>query len=163
MREIVVDRHPVDDAANFHAAFDAAECAQGLSRARRVDAHMPRRGDRRQCIHDVVLAEQRPAHVGHRLASTEHLEAARGRSCRDPDGDRVVLRHIGWVRNVWDRLEPHLEGSAYINHIDDDDSVEKVRASYGANLGRLRNLKAKYDPNNLFHLNQNIKPLPGQH
>lgn len=67
-------------------------------------------------------------------------------------------RHIGWVRNVWDRLEPHLEGSAYINHIDDDDNVEKVRASYGVNLGRLRNIKAKYDPTNLFRLNPNIQP-----
>jgi hypothetical protein len=40
----------------------------------------------------------------------------------------------------------------------DDDKPEKVRASYGANLGRLRNVKAKYDPANLFRLNPNITP-----
>jgi FAD/FMN-containing dehydrogenase len=66
--------------------------------------------------------------------------------------------HTNWVRSVWDRCEPHLQGSAYINHLADDDKPEKVRASYGANLGRLRNVKAKYDPANLFRLNPNITP-----
>lgn len=66
--------------------------------------------------------------------------------------------HINWVRSVWDRCEPHLQGSAYVNHLADDDKPEKVRASYGANLGRLRNVKAKYDPANLFRLNPNITP-----
>ncbi|MEA3218146.1 MAG: hypothetical protein QOJ19_4302 [Acidimicrobiia bacterium] len=66
--------------------------------------------------------------------------------------------HTNWVRSVWDRCEPHLQGSAYINHLADDDKPEKVRASYGANLGRLRNVKAKYDPANLFRLNPNIRP-----
>ncbi|MFN0027648.1 MAG: FAD-binding oxidoreductase [Acidimicrobiales bacterium] len=67
-------------------------------------------------------------------------------------------RHIGWVREVWDRCEPHLEGSAYINHIALDDQPEKIRASYGANHARLRSLKARFDPTNLFRLNANIPP-----
>jgi FAD/FMN-containing dehydrogenase len=66
--------------------------------------------------------------------------------------------HIAWVRALWDRLEPHLEGSAYVNHIASDDAPEKIRASYGANHGRLAALKARYDPGNLFRVNANIVP-----
>jgi FAD/FMN-containing dehydrogenase len=67
-------------------------------------------------------------------------------------------QHIAWVRALWDRLEPHLEGSAYINHIVEDDRPEKIRASYGENYARLRQLKAVYDPGNLFRVNSNIPP-----
>jgi FAD/FMN-containing dehydrogenase len=66
--------------------------------------------------------------------------------------------HIAWVRALWSRLEPHLEGSAYINHLAEDDRPEKVRASFGENYGRLRQLKAVYDPTNLFRINANIAP-----
>ena len=54
--------------------------------------------------------------------------------------------------------EPHLEGSAYVNHLAEDDRPEKVRASFGENYGRLRQLKAVYDPTNLFRINANIAP-----
>ena len=67
--------------------------------------------------------------------------------------------HIAWVRAAWDRLEPHLEGSAYVNHLATDDRPEKVRASYGTNLDRLRQLKTRFDPSNLFRMNPNIAPL----
>jgi hypothetical protein len=67
-------------------------------------------------------------------------------------------RHIAWARDAWDRLEPDLAGSAYVNHLAVDDRPEKVRASYGANHERLRLIKAKYDPTNLFRLNANIPP-----
>lgn len=73
------------------------------------------------------------------------------------DGDESD-RHIAWVRQVWDTFEPHLRGDAYINHINVDDAPEKVRASYGANHDRLRELKGRYDPTNLFRLNPNIAP-----
>jgi FAD/FMN-containing dehydrogenase len=66
--------------------------------------------------------------------------------------------HTAWVRALWTRLEPHLEGSAYINHLAADDRPEKVRASFGENYGRLRELKAAYDPTNLFRVNANIAP-----
>ena len=66
--------------------------------------------------------------------------------------------HIAWVRDLWTRLEPHLEGSAYVNHLAEDDRPEKVRASFGENYGRLRRLKAVYDPTNLFRINANIAP-----
>lgn len=66
--------------------------------------------------------------------------------------------HIAWVRALWTMLEPHLQGSAYVNHLAADDRPEKVRASFGANYGRLRTLKAVYDPKNLFRVNANIAP-----
>jgi hypothetical protein len=66
--------------------------------------------------------------------------------------------HIAWVRELWGQLEPHLQGSAYINHIAADDRPEKVRASFGANHRRLREIKAVYDKANLFRVNSNIVP-----
>ena len=67
-------------------------------------------------------------------------------------------QHIAWVRAQWDRLHPHLDGSAYVNHLALDDAPEKVRASYGTNHPRLAMLKARYDPTNLFRVNPNIQP-----
>ena len=73
----------------------------------------------------------------------------------DPAGS---ARHIDWVRQAWDELTPVLGETAYLNHIAADDPPEKVRASYGTNLERLRQLKTKYDPTNFFRLNPNITP-----
>src|SRR5262249_47281145 len=66
--------------------------------------------------------------------------------------------HTGWVRELWTKLGPHLQGSAYVNHLAADDRPEKVRASYGDSYARLRALKAAYDPKNLFRVNANIAP-----
>jgi FAD/FMN-containing dehydrogenase len=67
-------------------------------------------------------------------------------------------KHIAWVRDFWARLEPHLNGTVYVNHISDDDRPEKVRASFGENLPRLRQIKSVYDKSNLFRVNSNIPP-----
>jgi FAD/FMN-containing dehydrogenase len=66
--------------------------------------------------------------------------------------------HIAWVKSFWDRLEPHLPGRAYVNHLASDDRPEKVRVSFGQNYDRLRLVKRVYDPTNLFRLNANIAP-----
>lgn len=66
--------------------------------------------------------------------------------------------HIAWVKSLWDRLEQHLPGRAYVNHLAADDRQEKVRASFGQNYDRLRHVKRAYDPTNLFRLNANIAP-----
>src|SRR4029077_11660010 len=66
--------------------------------------------------------------------------------------------HIAWLRDIWSRVEPHLKGSVYVNHVAADDLPEKVRASFGDNYQRLRELKAKFDPTNLFRVNANIPP-----
>lgn len=67
-------------------------------------------------------------------------------------------RHIAWLRALWAQLEPHLAGKAYINHLAADDRPETVRASFGENYTRLRQIKAVYDKTNLFRLNANIAP-----
>ena len=46
----------------------------------------------------------------------------------------------------------------YLNYLEDDSAAVGVAAAYGPNYARLRQLKAKYDPENVFHLNQNIPP-----
>ena len=65
---------------------------------------------------------------------------------------------ISWVREVWQRVEPELEGTVYLNHLSADDLPEKLRASYGSNYLRLQQVKAQYDPDNLFRQNANITP-----
>jgi FAD/FMN-containing dehydrogenase len=63
-----------------------------------------------------------------------------------------------WVRAFWDALRPHANGSgSYVNFIADDDD-QRVRDSYGEKYKRLARIKAEYDPDNVFHLNANIKP-----
>ena len=66
--------------------------------------------------------------------------------------------HIAWVKAQWERLEPEVLGTVYVNHMMGDDRPERVRASYGENYARLRELKAVYDPMNLFRVNANIAP-----
>jgi FAD/FMN-containing dehydrogenase len=48
-------------------------------------------------------------------------------------------------------------GGAYVNFMMEEGN-ERIRESYGGNYGRLSALKAKYDPDNVFHVNQNIRP-----
>jgi hypothetical protein len=67
-------------------------------------------------------------------------------------------QHIAWVRALWLRCEPHLLGRVYVNHLAADDRPETVRASFGENYARLRQVKAVYDPTNLFRMNANIPP-----
>ena len=68
-------------------------------------------------------------------------------------------QHVAWVRALWTRVEPHLLGKVYINHLSADDRPETVRASFGENYARLRQIKAMYDPTNSFRMNANISPL----
>jgi FAD/FMN-containing dehydrogenase len=75
----------------------------------------------------------------------------------DPaDNDRM----IEWTRQYWSALHPYSAGGAYVNMMMDavDEGSERVRASYGDHYDRLARIKARYDPTNLFRVNQNIKP-----
>ena len=63
-----------------------------------------------------------------------------------------------WGRNYWKAVHPYNLGGAYINFMMDDEAQGRVQASYGGNYERLTTVKAKYDPNNLFRVNQNIPP-----
>ncbi len=68
--------------------------------------------------------------------------------------------NIAWARGLWEELRPHShQGRAYLNfpgHGEDGEAL--VRATFGANYGRLRAVKRKYDPGNMFRFNQNIPP-----
>ena len=67
-------------------------------------------------------------------------------------------QHIRWVRELWPRLEPHTLGKVYTNHAAADERPETIRASFGENYARLQQIKAIYDPANLFRINANIIP-----
>jgi FAD/FMN-containing dehydrogenase len=66
-------------------------------------------------------------------------------------------RMIEWTRAYWQELHPYSAGGAYVNMMMEE-GQDRVRASYGANFDRLAAIKAKYDPTNLFRMNQNIRP-----
>ena len=65
--------------------------------------------------------------------------------------------NIRWVKDYYKALAPHSEQGGYINFASDDDA-DRVRANFGRNYDRLREVKAKYDPDNVFRNNQNILP-----
>jgi FAD/FMN-containing dehydrogenase len=65
--------------------------------------------------------------------------------------------NIAWVRDFYQATAPHSEEGGYINFMADDDQ-DRVRVNYKENYDRLVDVKRKYDPDNLFHLNQNIRP-----
>jgi FAD/FMN-containing dehydrogenase len=64
---------------------------------------------------------------------------------------------IAWARGLFDAAAPYSTGAVYVNFMTHDEQ-DRVRAAYGANYDRLALLKKKYDPTNLFRMNQNIKP-----
>jgi len=65
--------------------------------------------------------------------------------------------NTAWVRNYYDATVPHSEEGGYINFMASDDQA-RIKANYKGNYERLVAIKRTYDPGNLFHLNQNIKP-----
>ena len=69
-------------------------------------------------------------------------------------------RIISWTKEYWEALHPHSAGGAYVNFMMDE-GQERVRATYRDNYPRLVDIKSKYDPTNLFRVNQNIRPNRG--
>ena len=72
----------------------------------------------------------------------------------DPAEDRKC---VGWAREFFDRAAPFATGGVYVNFMPDDEA-DRVPSAYGGNYQRLVQLKAKYDPENFFRQNQNIRP-----
>jgi FAD/FMN-containing dehydrogenase len=66
--------------------------------------------------------------------------------------------HIEWTRDFWWAMHPFGTGGVYVNFLSQDEGQERVRAAYGPNHALLVELKNKYDPTNLFRMNQNIRP-----
>jgi FAD/FMN-containing dehydrogenase len=87
---------------------------------------------------------------------------------RDEHYDLVILsewtdsidtaKNIEWTRAFYDAMQPFSERGVYVNNLGEE-GEDRVRAAYGRNYDRLAALKNKYDPTNLFRLNQNIKPI----
>jgi FAD/FMN-containing dehydrogenase len=74
----------------------------------------------------------------------------------DPDPANAGLI-TQWTKQYWEQLHPGSAGGAYVNFMMDE-GPDRVRASYLGNYDRLAQVKARYDPENLFHVNQNIPP-----
>jgi FAD/FMN-containing dehydrogenase len=64
--------------------------------------------------------------------------------------------NIRWTRELFDAMSPHFHG-VYVNNLGEEGS-NRVQDAYGINYDRLAGIKAAYDPDNLFRLNQNIQP-----
>jgi FAD/FMN-containing dehydrogenase len=67
-------------------------------------------------------------------------------------------RCIAWARDTYAAMGPFVGSGRYVNYLDDDEEGDPVAAAYGQNYPRLRELKTRYDPENFFHMNQNIRP-----
>jgi hypothetical protein len=77
----------------------------------------------------------------------------------DPADD---ARNIAWVREMAAAMEPSADGSRYLNFAGfQEEGSDMMRASFGPHYARLAALKRRYDPTNLFRLNQNIEPDGG--
>jgi FAD/FMN-containing dehydrogenase len=66
--------------------------------------------------------------------------------------------NVAWARSTHDALGPFLREARWLNYLGDDEPQDAVRAAYGPNYERLAELKRRYDPGNVFHLNQNVEP-----
>lgn len=74
----------------------------------------------------------------------------------DPD-PASAQKITDWARAYWEALHPYSAGGAYVNFMMEEGG-DRVKATYGDNYDRLVAVKTKYDPSNLFRVNQNIKP-----
>jgi FAD/FMN-containing dehydrogenase len=66
--------------------------------------------------------------------------------------------NVAWTRETFAALRPHLATRRWLNYLGDDQADDAIRAAYGPNYDRLREVKRRYDPDNVFHLNHNIAP-----
>ena len=68
-------------------------------------------------------------------------------------------RCIAWAREFFAATAPYASAGAYVNFMTEEEG-DRIKAAYGPNYDRLAQIKRRYDPENLFHLNQNVKPSP---
>ena len=77
---------------------------------------------------------------------------------REPNMDRTC---IDWARGLYEAAKPNAIGTAYVNFMPGDEE-DRVEAAYSGNYRRLAELKQRYDPMNLFRMNQNVRPTAGK-
>lgn len=70
----------------------------------------------------------------------------------DDDGN------IKWTRDLFQAMRPFMADASYVNYLGGDEGADGLRAAYGAKFERLSLLKLKYDPHNVFRMNQNVRP-----
>lgn len=106
-------------------------------------------------------------HIGGRLNELAEDDGAMGNrearyacviAAMNPVGAPIGPSNVEWVRNAWAAMKAHGTGGNYVNFQTDDEPGERVAESYGGNLARLAEVKAKYDPENIFRVNRNIAP-----
>jgi FAD/FMN-containing dehydrogenase len=66
---------------------------------------------------------------------------------------------VAWARQLFQATAPFASGSVYVNFMPDDEN-DRIEKAYGGNYRRLAEIKGRYDPDNLFRMNQNIRPIP---
>ena len=90
---------------------------------------------------------------GHRTEGFSFLVISQ---CIAPDETEI---NVAWARKAYDAMKPFMAKDVYVNYLAEDESAGRVEAAYGGNFARLREIKRKYDPKNVFHLNQTIVPM----
>jgi FAD/FMN-containing dehydrogenase len=96
--------------------------------------------------------------VGRNDTPWSYREATWGSVIAGIDADPANAAKVrDWAGAYWEALHPYSAGGAYVNMMMDE-GQQRVQAAYRDNYARLAKIKAKYDPNNLFHINQNIQP-----
>ncbi|MEP6984152.1 MAG: BBE domain-containing protein, partial [Chloroflexota bacterium] len=99
-----------------------------------------------------------PHHVGQNDTAFSYRDANWGMVIVGVDPDPANNEKItSWAKSYSEALHPYSAGGAYVNMMMDE-GQERVKAAYRDNYKRLVEIKTKYDPNNLFHMNQNIRP-----
>lgn len=73
----------------------------------------------------------------------------------DPDDNG---RCIAWARDAYSAMQPYMGANRYVNYLGEDETAEATASAYGPNYRRLQAVKARFDPDNVFHMNQNIVP-----
>ena len=73
----------------------------------------------------------------------------------------ATAENVAWTRESFDALGPHLAARRWLNYLGSEDDADAVRNAYGPNYDRLAEAKRRYDPDNVFRLNQNIPPAAG--
>jgi len=133
-----IDQIP-DEAIEQHKRFAEVPTPQSTMHLYPVNgaAHRPGKGD--------TAWEKRDAHWSMVIAGVDH-EAG--------NLDKIKT----WATDLWAALHPYsLRGGSYINFMMEE-GEDRIKATYGDNYERLQEVKTKYDPDNFFHVNQNIKP-----
>lgn len=75
----------------------------------------------------------------------------------DPDPSKAD-ELAAWAKGYWQSVSPYTREGAYVNFMMGEEDAGRIAATYGRNHDRLAGIKAKYDPHNLFRINQNITP-----